>query len=428
MTEPLFLPETPLKELALTIVRRLQDAGFEAVWAGGCVRDALRGVAPQDYDVATSAHPDQITDLFGRRNTLSVGEKFGVIVVRGTRRCPGHVEVATFRADGPYSDGRRPDSVVFCTAEQDARRRDFTINGMFYDPVREKILDYVDGRADLKRRTVRAIGDPDARIAEDKLRMLRAVRFASRFDFSIEQATEAAIRRHAGDLEQVSVERIAQELRRMFAHRSRYTAFRLLKTAGLLPVIFPELSEPADPPTDSAAEKLLPKLREERFEPSLAVLLMRQSSADAQTLRERTAGIGRICRRLRLSREETATICWLADALQRIRHAQTMPLHELKPLLTDSRWPLLQDLAEAAAGTPLMSEQTAAFIISYRNRTPAERLDPAPLVSGDDLRHLSLRPGPEFGRILHQLRTEQLDERLTTRDEALRRARELAAE
>src|SRR5688572_4921449 len=176
------------RAFALEIVEKLRAAGFEALWAGGCVRDELLGLTPKDYDVATSAMPDQIRDVFGRRRTLPIGAAFGVITVLGPRAA-GQVEVATFRTDAAYSDGRRPDSVTFTDAEHDAQRRDFTINGLFYDPIEGKVVDFVGGQEDLKRGTIRAIGDPRLRIAEDKLRMLRAVRFAATFNFAIDPDT-----------------------------------------------------------------------------------------------------------------------------------------------------------------------------------------------------------------------------------------------
>src|SRR3954463_16298353 len=168
------------RAFALEIAKKLRTAGFEALWAGGCVRDELLGLTPKDYDVATSAKPDQIRDLFGRRRTLPIGASFGVITVLGPQGA-GQIEVATFRTDAQYSDGRHPDSVTFTTAEHDAQRRDFTINGLFYDPIANQVVDFVGGQADLERRTIRAIGDPRSRIGEDKLRMLRAVRFAASF-------------------------------------------------------------------------------------------------------------------------------------------------------------------------------------------------------------------------------------------------------
>src|SRR5262245_26238906 len=177
---------------ALEIAQKLRGAGFEALWAGGCVRDELLGLVPKDYDVATSATPDQIRSVFGHRRTLPIGAAFGVITVLGPRAA-GQIEVATFRTDAQYSDGRHPDSVSFTTAEHDAQRRDFTINGLFFDPVASRVVDYVGGQDDLNRRILRAIGDPRLRLSEDKLRMLRAVRFAAAFQFTIEPATLRAI-------------------------------------------------------------------------------------------------------------------------------------------------------------------------------------------------------------------------------------------
>src|SRR3954462_9234325 len=184
------------RDFALEIAQKLRDAGFEALWAGGCVRDELLGLTPKDYDVATSATPEQIRDLFGLRRTLPIGAAFGVITVLGPRPT-GQIEVATFRTDAAYSDGRHPDSVSFTTAEHDAQRRDFTINGLFYDPIAEKVVDYVKGQEDLKRRTIRAIGDPHLRLSEDKLRMLRAIRFAAAFSFNIDPDTLQAIQEMA---------------------------------------------------------------------------------------------------------------------------------------------------------------------------------------------------------------------------------------
>ena len=200
------------RQFALWVVQKLRDAGHEALWAGGCVRDELLGQHPSDYDVATSATPQEVRLCFGYRRTLAIGAAFGVITVVG-RREQGQIEVATFRCDAAYSDGRHPDHVSFSTAREDALRRDFTINGLFFDPIAQKIIDYVDGRQDLEAGIVRAIGDPYQRFAEDKLRMLRAVRFAATFGFAIEADTLAAVQREAGQIRVVSAERIAAELR-----------------------------------------------------------------------------------------------------------------------------------------------------------------------------------------------------------------------
>src|SRR5215468_2735973 len=207
------------RDFAVQVVRRLRQAGYEALWAGGCVRDELLGVEPVDYDVATSARPEEVQRTFA--HTVEVGVSFGVVEVIGPRRPDGSfpkVQVATFRSDGAYVDGRRPESVVFSTAAEDAQRRDFTINGMFFDPLESRVIDYVGGLADLKAGVLRAIGDPRARFREDKLRLMRAVRMAARFDFPIEAGTAAAVREMAPQITVVSSERIAEELRKMLAH------------------------------------------------------------------------------------------------------------------------------------------------------------------------------------------------------------------
>jgi tRNA nucleotidyltransferase/poly(A) polymerase len=184
------------RRFAVEVVRKLRNAGFEAFWAGGCVRDKLLGRTPKDYDVATNATPPQIRELFGRRRTLAIGAAFGVITVIGPKSA-GMIEVATFREDAAYSDGRHPDHVTFSSAREDAARRDFTINGLFYDPLDDRVIDFVGGQEDLALRRIRAIGNPRERIAEDKLRLLRAVRFSATFDFALEEGTRAAIREMA---------------------------------------------------------------------------------------------------------------------------------------------------------------------------------------------------------------------------------------
>ena len=229
------------REFAVEVVTKLRSDGFEALWAGGCVRDQLIGIEPKDYDVATNATPEQVILLFGKHKTVPVGVSFGVVMVLGPTRAHGQVEVATFRADGEYLDGRRPSAVSFCSSEEDAKRRDFTINGMFFDPVSEEVIDFVGGKQDLQAGVVRAIGDPVARFTEDKLRMLRAVRFASTYKFELDPATATAIKTLGSELVQVSAERIAQELLRMFAHRTRAVSLKQLYATGLIGVLFPAL-------------------------------------------------------------------------------------------------------------------------------------------------------------------------------------------
>ncbi|MBN8626988.1 MAG: CCA tRNA nucleotidyltransferase, partial [Planctomycetes bacterium] len=240
------------RRFAVEIVERLRAAGHTAYWAGGCVRDEVLGLTPKDYDVATSARPEQVRELFGKRQTLAVGEAFGVIVVVGSR-ATGNVEVATFRRDAGYSDGRRPDAVEFTDAEEDARRRDFTMNALFYDPTTDKVIDFVDGLTDIERRLVRAVGDPVLRFQEDKLRMLRGVRMASTFAFDLDVATMQAIQAAAHEIGAVSPERIAQEVRAMFGRRGQHEAARLLMTSGLAAEILPEVLPEVLPLVDRSA-------------------------------------------------------------------------------------------------------------------------------------------------------------------------------
>src|SRR5438132_1232539 len=222
------------RDFAVEVVRRLKEGGYEALWAGGCVRDELLGLVPKDYDVATNARPEEVRRLFAR--TVAVGMSFGVVEVLGPRvrsQAPLRVQVATFRSDVSYSDGRHPDAVVFSSAREDALRRDFTINGMFFDPIDKRLIDYVGGQEDLQARILRAIGDPATRFTEDKLRMLRAVRIATRFDLTMEADTAAAIRAMAGEIRVVSAERVAEELRKLLVDPRRAWGMRQFVDLGL---------------------------------------------------------------------------------------------------------------------------------------------------------------------------------------------------
>jgi len=399
------------REFAVQIVQRLQQAGFEAVWAGGCVRDMLLGLKPKDYDVATSALPEQIRDLFGHRQTLAIGASFGVITVLGPKSA-GQVEVATFRQDAEYSDGRRPDSVHFSTAELDAQRRDFTINGMFYDPVQDVVLDFVDGRRDVDERVIRAIGNPEERIAEDKLRMLRAVRFAATYQFHLDEETAAAIRRHAVEINLVSGERIGQELRRMLGNSTRRVAAELLQETELLE----QLVDHGKLLTANRANwktrlRWLEKLKSPRFEPAVVVLL-------GPLLKEQ--GIGAVAERWKLSVAERKTIQWIDEHWLQLTRAASLPWSQIQPLLAHPDAPLALDLAEAAAG----HEQIGLVVCRQRLAWPREQLDPPPLLDGNDLRGLGLKPGPEFARLLAGVRAAQLDGELGEREAALEWVRE----
>ena len=416
-------PDSPARFFAVDVVRRLRDVGFESVWAGGCVRDVLLGRPPVDFDIATSARPDDIIRLFGKKRSISVGAAFGVIIVLGRHRDQGQVEVATFRCDGNYSDGRRPDHVTYCSAKEDACRRDFTINGMFYDPLEERFIDYVGGRQDLSDRIVRVIGIPAERFGEDKLRMLRAVRFTAAFDFVLDQDTADAVRTNASGLRQVSVERIAGELRRMLTHPSRARAVHLLKSTGLLPEIFPHLRVHASALQE--ALQILPHLSVSRFEPALCLLLQSGDETFFSSGHKQTAFVEAECQRLRLSNDELEDTKWLAETLASCHAADRLPLHKVKPLLSDPRRDLLLDLLMASGRAGVRSIRDAEFLASYLARVDKDVLNPKPFLSGTDLKTLGVPAGPDFSRILRQVRNEQLDEIIQTRTQALSRAAEL---
>lgn len=418
----------PRQEFAVEVVRRLRDSGHQALWAGGCVRDALMGKPPKDYDVATTAPPEFVVRLFGRRRTIPVGASFGVIIVQGSVPEQGHIEVATFRSDGPYSDGRRPDTVQFCTPEEDAARRDFTINGMFYDPLTDRLVDYVGGEDDLRRRLVRAIGDPDARFDEDKLRMLRAIRFTATLEFELDHRTEQSICRRHGALTVVSVERINAELHRMLAHPTRANAVRLLHRTELLQVIFPNSRAAPGSPEFSDSDvldrvvRILGALRLPRFEPSLLALMTRGTVAgdeEDQWLREEAS-------RLRLANSERDSLCWLFRATPVLQGIAERPLHRIKPLLAHPDHDLLLDLAQATAEADGRKAVDVEFCREFLRRYSPETLAPPPLVNGRDVLKSGVPAGPRIHSILSTLRDEQLDERLADRASALARLQTLA--
>lgn len=406
-------------------VRTLRQKGFEALWAGGCVRDRLLGQTPKDYDIASTATPDDVIRIFGRRRTVAVGASFGVVMVLGPTKVAGQIEVATFRSDGEYHDGRRPSSVRFCRPEEDAKRRDFTINGMFFDPIEDSLIDYVGGREDLAAGVVRAIGDPIARFTEDKLRMLRAVRFAATFGFILDSTTADAVRKLREHLCQVSAERIAQELKRMLSHASRSRAFQLLQETDLLPEILPEICEDNIQEAAGLLEvgRILPHLQSHQFEPAFALMLRSLRRSGEET--EGTAVIESVCRRLRLSNEETECICWLLESLPVLAEIRQKPLHIRKPLLAHRHFELLLQMSAATAAAQNRAASDVDFCRDYMSSRTRDEVCPPPLVDGQDLIALNVPPGPAFRTLLSTIRNEQLDEILTTRTAALQRLREL---
>jgi poly(A) polymerase len=416
------------RDFAEVVVRTLRDAGFTALWAGGCVRDFLLDRTPKDYDVATDARPEQVRDLFGHRRTLAVGESFGVIIVLGPRRSAGQVEVATFRNDGQYVDGRRPESVEFATPEEDAHRRDFTINGMFYDPVERQVLDFVGGQADLKRGIIRAIGTPRHRMQEDKLRLLRAVRFAATFEFEIEEETANAAREMAGEITMVSAERIGQELRRMLSHANRDTALRLCRDLDLLPHILPELNAvyEADVAAWSQLLRTLKRLGDATFPLAFGTLLC--VIMDNADLPQKAAFrlVLKIGKRLRLSNDEIEHARWLVEFRNSINDASDLPLAQLKRILSESRIEDLLQMQEARLRAGDRSLDAVEFCRDFLRDTPPGEIDPPPLITGGELIAAGLQPGPRFKQILDAVRDAQLNLEIATREEAIQLAESLS--
>lgn len=418
------------RAFALQVVSQLRAAGHEALWAGGCVRDELLGRTPADYDVATSAHPDAVRSLFGRRRTLAVGAAFGVITVVGPRSA-GHVEVTTFRADAAYTDGRHPAGVRFTTACEDAQRRDFTINGLFFDPLEGRVHDYVGGQADLDRGLVRAIGVASQRFGEDHLRMLRAVRFTAGFGFVLEAETRAAVERMASLVTSVSPERIAAELRLMVSRPGRAAALELLQETGLAAHVLPEIAAPAGHPlpraTWSLAARVIAALDEPTLPQALTTLLEAASSSTMPPASSssgiRDPQVARIATRLRLSNAEREATDWLLTAIRffgTVTDPVTvagLPWSRLQPWLANVKAPLLADLLRARSDAGRGSRDVAAWV-SEQVARPRADLDPPPLVSGHDLMAWGVAKGQEIGRWLSQIRRRQLDGELTSAEAA----------
>jgi tRNA nucleotidyltransferase/poly(A) polymerase len=397
------------REFALEVVQRLRAAGYQGLWAGGCVRDQLLGQTPKDYDVATDATPDQVRQLFGHRRTLAIGAAFGVIAVLASNKLAGQIEVVTFREDTTYSDGRRPDQVRFSSPQMDAQRRDFTMNGLFYEPVAQQIIDYVNGQADIASRIVRAIGDPAQRFTEDKLRLLRAVRFATTYGFALESATEQAVRDMADQLHAVSIERITMELRRMLEHPRRTAAVNLLADVGLLPQILPELGE-SDIAASSAPLSHLPAAA--KLPLSLATLLC--EVVNSGTARE-------IATRLKLPNKEVDRIGWLVAHRTALGNARQQPWPTLQPLLVHEG---AADLLDLHAALHADADDDLAYC-REKLALPPEILNPPPLITGSDLQKMRIPPGPIYQELLQQVRTAQLAGEINTTDEALQLAQVL---
>ena len=400
---------------AAEIVRRLRAAGHEAYWAWGCVRDELLARIPADYDVATAALPEIVRNLFGRKKTLAIGAAFGVITVLGPKPA-GQVEVATFRTDADYTDGRHPAGVTFCSAREDAQRRDFTINGMFLDPLSGEVHDFIGGREDLAAGVVvRAIGTPAMRFAEDHLRMLRAVRFAAGFDFALEHNTRGAIERMTHLVGCVSPERIAAELGAMTTRPGRGRALMLLEETGLAREVLPEVSPAANDTGGRAAWARAAAIVAALDEPTLpqAVATLCEGKSP-----DRSAAIAT---RLRLSNHYAKAIAWLHAGVAELGSQDrlaSLQWSRLQPWVAHVHAALLADLLRARADRGHGDPAAAAWFTQQCGR-PREEIDPPPLVTGRDLIAAGVSPGPAVGAALARIRERQLDGGVTTPEQAL---------
>lgn len=422
---------------ARSIVERLRAKGFEALYAGGCVRDTLLGLEPHDYDVATSARPEQVEALFPR--TVPVGAQFGVIIVLVG---DSEIQVATFRGDGAYHDGRHPESVHYTDAEGDAIRRDFTINGLFYDPIKEEVLDFVNGRDDLQKRLIRAIGNPSERFAEDKLRLLRAIRFATTLGFTIDPGTWSALVEWAPELHAVSAERIREEFCKILLSPNRLLGFDLLNQSGLLRMILPEMEtlKGCDQPPEFHPEgdvfvhtRLMLSLLPERVSlPLVLSVLFHDLGKPPTRIVDETGRIRfnghegvsaemslRIMQRLRFSNEVIDAVLPAVRLHMSFKDVPNMRVATLKRMMAR---PTFDDELELHRVDCLGSHgmlDNHALLIAKREEFSHQPLIPPPLITGNDLIALGWKPSPKFAEILQAVQTRQLEGSLTTQKEAL---------
>jgi poly(A) polymerase len=395
------------KQAAIDVIRELQRRGFQALLAGGCVRDMLLGRPAKDYDVATDARPDDVTRLFHR--TLKVGAKFGVVIVllHGQQ-----VEVATFRSEAGYEDGRHPTEVKFTVAAEDASRRDFTINGMFYDPLADRVIDYVEGQADLEKHVLRTIGDPDERFGEDYLRMLRAIRFSTQLGFTIDPQTYAAVFRNAARIVGISGERITIELEGILAHPNRAAGASMLIETGLAQAVFPSFA--GEQATRGVA--VLAQLRRKVGFPLALAAFFADFPTDFALER---------CEVLKLSRRQAGHVESLLSHRARLL-ATHMSLAELKRLLAQSWFWDLYELERAIQRADAWNEGLRALRrLRRRIRDLGDiEIKPKPLLDGHDLIRLGAVAGPSLGQLADELYVAQLEGQVQTREQAQQWARD----
>lgn len=423
----------PRERAARGICARLRGAGHRALLAGGCVRDHLLGVEPRDYDIATSARAEEVMRLFDR--TVPVGIAYGVVMVLLPE---GHFEVTTFRRDGPYLDGRHPARVEFVTEEQDALRRDFTINALFLDTESDNVIDYVEGQKDLRRRIVRAVGEPKRRFEEDHLRLLRAVRFAARLNYEIEPGTIEAMRELAPFIQRTSAERIRDELVKMLTEGGARRAFELMNTTGLLDRVLPEVAamrgvaqpEAFHPEGDVFEHTMLLLEHLDTPSPTLALgaLLHDVGKPPTQSFEDRirfnhhdkvgARMAGRICRRLRLSNADTERITWLVGQHMRLSALTEMRESRRKRFVREPGFHELLELGRLDCLASHRDMGKVEWIEKYLSELPVEELRPEPLLRGHDLIQMGFVPGAVFSEILKAVEDAQLDGTLRCKDDA----------
>jgi len=412
----------------------LRNAGYRALLAGGCVRDRLRGETPTDYDIATNAPASEVLKLFP--HTIAVGAAFGVVIVVEAGQ---HFEVATFRKDGPYLDGRRPSRVDFVDEIEDAQRRDFTINALFFDPEKDDVLDYVGGREDLARGLIRCVGDPIARFQEDHLRLLRAVRFAARFEFEIETETKRAIVTMASMILKTSAERVRDELEKMLCGGQAQRSLELLDETGLLVHVLPEIDamKGVEQPPDFHPEGdvfihtlLLMKHLPQSCTPTLAfgALLHDVGKPSTQTFEDRIRfneheKVGAemaedICRRLRMSNDEIERITWLVGQHMRLASIPQMKESKRKRFVREEGFDELLALCRLDCLASHGSLETIDWIEDYRKNLPEEALRPVPLLTGKDLIAMGYAPSPRFKDVLQAVEDAQLEGAIASNDAA----------
>jgi poly(A) polymerase len=411
---------------ALAVLKRLRTAGHVAYFAGGCVRDMLLNQPPKDWDIATDAPPTRVREIFPR--TQAVGAAFGVMLVRHQGSV---VEVATFRTDLDYEDGRRPTGVRFTTAEEDAQRRDFTINGLFFDPLEDRVIDFVGGRQDLQNRLLRAIGDPHQRFVEDHLRLLRAVRFAARLDFQIEPTTAQAIRKSAPKLKGISPERIGDEIRLMLPAVTRQAAWRLLWELDLATVLFRFLQKLPTTQLDMDQSLFLRVAPQEVIPLGLALAaavlcVQRQAdpSADVTALVSKSsiAGAVRAMRTaLKISNAESDEMAETLAGLQPLLDATPPTLARKMRFLAESTSPLSRRLLAALAELNVLNDRIASLTADFA-ALEGHDVSPTPLITGDDLTAAGFSPGRSFKAALETAYDAQLESRVRSKEEAMEMA------